>query len=120
MPLYYYRKREGSIMLQSFHKKKLDIIDVSKEQIEFLKKYYPSLERIAYNRLVRYCISFLKELAQNGDVENEAVLILQHYVKQGYPYYLLSSYKITSKMFGLIVCWNYKIAYQIYHYVGMG
>lgn len=120
VPLYYYRKREGSIMQQRFHKKKLDIIGISKEQIEFLKEFYPGLERIAYNRLVRYCISFLKELAQNGDIENEAVCILQNYVKQGYPYYLISGYKITSKMFGLMVCWDYRVACKIYGYLGMG
>lgn len=119
VPLYYYRKREGSIMQQRFHKKKLDIIGISKEQIEFLKEFYPGLERISYNRLVRYCISFLKELAQNGDIENEAVCILQNYIKQGYPYYLFSGYKITSKMFGLMVCWDYRVACKIYGYFGM-
>ncbi len=119
VPLYYYRKREGSIMQQPFHEKKLDMIGISKEQIEFLKEFYPGLERVAYNRLVRYCISFFKELAQSGERENKAVLVLQHYIKQGYPYYLFSGYKITSKMFGLMVCWNYRIACKIYGYFGM-
>ena len=114
MPLYYYRKREGSIMLQSFHKKKLDIIDISEEQIEFLKKCYPSLERTAYNRLVRYCISFFKEIAQSKDMENPSIPVLQNCVRKGYPFYLLSGYKATSKMFGLLLCFDYRMACKVY------
>ena len=90
------------------------MIEISEEQIKFMQKYYPALEKIAYNRLVRYCISFLKEITESGDMDNSAVPILQRYVRKGYPYYLLSNYKITNKMFGLAVCFNYKMACKIY------
>jgi glycosyltransferase involved in cell wall biosynthesis len=105
--LYYYRTRENSITTRSFNPRKMDLFLLTDEMISFLKEEYPQAVQIAVNRRTRYAISFLKEIAICRTEEKVCVDKLRRYVKENIREYLKSSYKITSKLFGIGIVINY-------------
>lgn len=116
-PKYYYRITPNSIMNQSFNYKNMDLLDASYELIEFIKKEYPALTFIAYNRLVRYCVSFLKTISNEKFNDKELIRNLVVIVRTNSPRYMISNYKISSKLFALLISLNVHLAFLTYNIV---
>ncbi len=116
-PKYYYRNNLESIMHRSFNYKNLDLLDISLEMIQFLKVEYPSVTFTAYNRLVRYCVSFLKSISDGQFTDIEIIKKLIYIVRHNIFRYMFSSYKVSSKIFAILLSINYKIAFSIYNMI---
>ncbi len=61
---YYYFRRSGSIMKSSFHRKKLDLIELSDEMCDFLEKYSSLKEVLNKKRFVCRC-SILRQISES-------------------------------------------------------
>ncbi|WMJ89809.1 glycosyltransferase [Anaerocolumna sp. MB42-C2] len=109
-PKYYYRMNSESIMNRSFNLRNMDLLDASIELIEFVKIEYPSITITAYNRLVRYCVSFLKTISDENFYDEEIIRNLVSTVRKHILKYLLSNYKITSKLFAFLISINFSFA----------
>lgn len=107
--MYYYRSRQGSIMNSCFHEEKKDFLPISNELIEFLKKKYPSLESVAKVRCTRYCISFLREIAVSEEDYSDYAECLLKFVKENIAGYLVSNYKIFSKLYAVALLINFQM-----------
>ncbi|NDV84916.1 glycosyltransferase [Bacteroides sp. 51] len=106
---YYYRKNPQSIMNSSVSSKTLDIIDAHYEILDFVKVKYPDLKPLVYNRLVRYCVSFLYRIMHmkycDPLLAREFIYVVKKHVKS----YVFSHYKLKSKIlaFGIAVDYSF-------------
>jgi len=109
-PKYYYRVNPKSITNRSFSNKNLDFLEISFDMINFLKKEYPSVTNVAYNRLVRYSISFLKTISDENFKDIDTINLLISIVRKNIFKYIFSNYKTSSKLYGLLLSINYNFA----------
>ncbi len=102
--LYNYRmdNTEG-ITHSAFSQKRMEYFTVSDMVDEFLKKSYPGLLKYARRRATRYAISFYRQLAQSGNRDKETEKILTRYTRRGILPYIFSSYRVTSKAYGILI-----------------
>ena len=102
--LYNYRmdNTEG-ITHSTFSKKRMEYFTVSDMVEEFLKKRYPKLLKHAHRRATRYAISFYRQLAESGTRDKETEKALVRYTRRGIISYVFSSYRLTSKAFGILI-----------------
>lgn len=102
--LYYYRTDNlSSITKSAFNPAHMQYFAVSESILLFLAEKYPDLCRYAARRSTRYAVSFFKKAtaAPQRDRENERRLT--RFVRAGIFPYLLTSYKLTSKAYGLLI-----------------
>ena len=101
-PLYYYRINQSSITRKPFNRKRMDYYRVSEEVARYIGGKYPSMLQLVVNRRTRYSISFLKEVySQKAPIDRDIARELLQYIRKGYPKYLFSGYKNSSKLAGL-------------------
>ena len=101
--LYHYRDENAdSIMRAAFSDRRLEYFTVSDTIETFLSEKYPDLIPFARTRRTRYAISFYKQWAQAGG-KTAAGKTLVRYIRKGILPYLLTSYKLTSKAYGLLI-----------------
>ena len=110
---YYYRYNENSITKSKFNKNKMDLIVASKEIINFMEDNYPDLAILARNRCTRYAISFIKTIIQENIQDKLILQELISLVRANIFIYLFSSYKISSKLYGVSLSVSYRITYKI-------
>lgn len=102
--LYDYRmdNTEG-ITHSAFSRRRMEYFTVSDMVEAFLKERYPGLVKSARQRATRYAISFFRQLAQSGERDKETEKTLAHYTRHGIIPYIFSSYKLTSKAYGVLI-----------------
>ncbi len=102
--LYHYRTDNSeSITHAQFSPKRLAYFTVADEVDKFLSEKYPSLLKHAKNRRTRYAVSFFRQAAQCAERDKESERFLVRQVRRGIFPYLFSSYKMTSKAYGLLI-----------------
>ncbi len=101
--LYRYRQdnTEG-ITHSKFSDKRMDFFTASDMVEAFLTEKYPQLLKYARDRRTRSAISFYKQLAQAGGSSATAKVLVK-YTRTGILPYLFSSYRLTSKAYGLLI-----------------
>lgn len=57
-PLYYYRQRNDSIMGDTFSRKTMDSFEARKQQLLYMRKYFPQLTGTAQEQLIGSCMYF--------------------------------------------------------------
>lgn len=102
--LYNYRmdNTEG-ITHSAFSRKRMEYFTVSDMVDEFLKKSYPKLIKASKQRATRHAISFFSQLAKSGERDIETEKALVRYTRRGIISYVFSSYRLTSKAFGILI-----------------
>ena len=114
-PKYYYVRTEGSIMNSSFSKRKMDdFVGASKEIIRFVNSKYPALRINAINRFVRYNISFIRQMIESNYNDKTTIEEVRSIVKVHLKDYLRSHYRLSSKLFAVILSINYSLAKMLY------
>lgn len=102
--LYHYRTDNSeSITHAQFSPKRLAYFTVADEVDKFLSEKYSSLLKHAKNRRTRYAVSFFRQAAQCAERDKESERFLVRQVRRGIFPYLFSSYKMTSKAYGLLI-----------------
>ena len=114
--LYHYRiDNSESITHAQFSKKRLVYFTVADEIDKFLSEKYPSLLKHAKNRRTRYAVSFYRQAVQCAERDKESERFLVHEVRRGILPYLFSSYKFTSKAYGLAISLCPPLAVKLFH-----
>lgn len=111
---YYYRITPNSITNSSFNDNKFDLMEASEEVIKFTEDNYPRLKEIAINRYTRYNISFLKSIITSNYDNELKINRLRYNVRKNLLPYLLSHYKLSSKLFGICIAINYRLIKKVY------
>ena len=102
--LWFYRQDNAdSIMHSQFSRKRLAFYTVSDEVEQFIAKAYPKLVKPVHIRHTRFSIAFFRQAVQSPARDREAERLLTAYVRRGILPYLFSSYKLTSKAYGLLI-----------------
>ena len=79
---YYYRKRSGSIMNESFNIKRLDMVEATKEASEFfLEKGEKELADFAINFHVKTCFRMCNALYREKSIEKKIATKFYHEIK---------------------------------------
>lgn len=114
-PKYYYISTQGSIMNSSFSKKKLDdFVEASEEIIEFINSKYPNSKTDAINRYVRYNISFIRQIIESDFNEKTTIERIRNKIKKNLICYLRSQYRLSSKLFAIVLTVNYSLLRILY------
>ena len=92
-----------SITHRPFTPKRMDYFQAAALVDDFLKKKYPSLLRDAQNGHTRCAVSFFKQAAQSRNRYPDCERALTRTVRQGIFPYLTSTYKLTSKAYGVLI-----------------
>ena len=118
--LYYYFIRNGSIMHSKFNKNRLDALDFSKEETEYIQKKFPKLINAAFNRefmeavYVSKRIPYTKEFKEHRKViksilkKYRLIVLKDKKAKRNSKIYALASYfgilgiKIIFKINGIV------------------
>lgn len=115
--LYYYRTRNGSIMKTEFNDKKAVFLDISEKMIKYISEKYPMAVANAINRTVRYCISFEREIALSGGDHWMYAERLRSFISANILRYTRSNYKLSSKIFGMIIVINLRFALKMCSFI---
>ena len=95
-PLYYYRQREGSIT--SAKNINLDIIDASKEMMDFVEKKYPDIKSVVENNYVYSIIGVYDTILKSKEKGTKIDELKKFIVAEVRKYYQeIKSLKINSK-----------------------
>lgn len=112
---YYYRPNPKGITGSPFTKSKMDYYKVTEWVREELdKKGYNDLVHILKNRTVRYSISFYRDIARSDYKELEDCTTVINHIRKDIARYMFSNYKLTSKMYGLMISCSPTIARHIF------
>lgn len=84
-------------------KKQLAYYDVSDGIERFMAERYPQLVKQVRIRRTRFSIAFYRQAVQSVPRDKETEKLLTSYVRRGILPYLCSSYKLTSKAYGLLI-----------------
>lgn len=114
--LYRYRvDNSESITHAKFSKKRLMYFTVADDIDKFLSEKYPALLMHSKNRRTRYAVSFFRQAAQCDERDKESERFLARQVRRGIFPYLFSSYKLTSKAYGLAIAICPPLAVKLFH-----
>lgn len=101
--LYFYRRDNDNSIMHSQVKKQLAYYDVSDGIEQCMAARYPQLVKHVHIRRTRFSIAFYRQAAQSVPRDKETEKLLASYVRRGIFPYLFSSYKLTSKAYGLLI-----------------
>ena len=101
--LYFYRRDNNNSIMHSQVKKQLAYYDVSDGIERFMAERYPQLVKQVRIRRTRFSIAFYRQAVQSVPRDKETEKLLTSYVRRGILPYLCSSYKLTSKAYGLLI-----------------
>jgi hypothetical protein len=79
-----------------------------------MQEKYPTLERYARMREVRYAISFYKEMLTSGYEDEATECKFRNIIKRGIIEYLFSGYALLSKLFGVCIAVSPRLAKKIF------
>ena len=114
-PYYYYRYNRDSITGQTFSDKKMDYYKVTsliKEELSETK-WNRCISSIN-NRTTRYSISFYREISRSGYMNEENCDYIIKYIKKNIIKYLFTKYKLSSKMYGILISISPKLARKVF------
>jgi len=110
-PKYHYVINQESIMNSSFNGKKFDDFKAASEElINFVASEYPDLRKSAVNRFVRYNIGFIRQIIRtnSSDLDEIARKMINN-IRENLLSYLWSQYKLSSKLFGMVLSISYPL-----------
>lgn len=117
--MYFYRVRRNSITTSRYKKQDINLVYASSELWTFLKKeHYESAAVRAKDSVTRNAIALIRKMFAANQFYANQVVFLCNVVREGYPRYLKSQYKITSKLLGVLICICPKGTLEILKYNG--
>ncbi len=114
IPMYYYRYNPTSITKSKFSKNQLEYFKGAGELQEFIKEYYPSLKNAAISHSVRNSIAYMRRISAAGFNDKETIQFLTRNIRKNIFIYLFSTYKLTSKLYGLLISMSPNMALKIF------
>lgn len=111
---YYYRPNDTGITGASFTERKLDYFDVTEDVIHFVSDNYPELLKFVDMRTTRYAISIFKDMSRCNYYNDEVIRIIRKIVKDNILEYIMTDYKTSSKMYGLLIVVFPKFAMSLF------
>lgn len=116
--LYNYVIRENSITTSKFNKKKFDLINVSIEMHDFIKKNYPQYIDASISKLLRSYISTYNLLITYKNDFNKEKKEIQKFIKDNRKTTIFDSNAMKKERIALITTlfgfYTYNIVYKIY------
>lgn len=106
---YIYRKNPNSITMSGFSVKHLDIVEGKREQLAFIQKFYPNLQKEAEMGVIyacNQCMMLMAKVDYNKQITDEFQKLYREYGKS----YLISSVSIKGKTLTCVAMLNVKLA----------
>ena len=105
---------KGGITNCRYKRNDIDLVIGSKEYLRFLKEYkYEAAFQAQKDTLTRNAIAVAHKMYQAGLYYDDQILELCEVIYCGYPHYLFSHYKASSKIFGLLLMLIPQILYRV-------
>lgn len=112
---YYYRPNPDSITSVSFSKSNMNLIYGLENLGEYFDKNYRTLLKYQKMALAKSSSALLRKMIISESYDEESIEYLTKLIKTNLKLFLISPYKITSKMFTVAAVWNFDFAVKIYN-----
>lgn len=102
--MYFYRINKNSITRSNYKKHDIDLVYSSEEFLEFLeKKQYKKAALKQRDAVTRNAIAIIRKMFSANQYYEDQIRYCHEIICKGYPQYLKSQFKISSKLFGIAV-----------------
>lgn len=114
---YYYRPNLESITAAAFSKSNMNLIYGLENLGNFFKKNYKSLVKYQKMALAKSSSALLRKMITSNSYEEKYISYLIKLIRKNILIFLFSPYKITSKLFTIVVAINFTIAIKLYKFL---